>query len=191
MKFLILIVLTFFLSLELHTQPLPLHKLKFSNKSPKNEIFYNLSFGLGFAKAIQFSPDEHNRNHDLRFLANVNMTLKIYNPLYMCLGLEYSKKDLDGTTHSLNMSILPSLAGNAFHGKVNYFTEIGLNVVSIYYPSDRMIQFSPGLTIGLKVQYNITKKYAVGIDIRHLNYFNIWSEHYFIVHSNLYFAVRI
>jgi len=190
MKLLCAVLLAVIFSLELQAQSFSTYPIKLNTK-PKKEGLSNISLGFGFAEAIRYTPDEHNRNHDLRFLVNLNLTAKVYHPLYLSMGLEYSKKDLDGKFDSYNLSILPSLAGTVFNKKITYFTEIGPNVVAIYYPDDKMIQFSFGLTIGLKAQYNMTDKYAVGLSIRHINYFNVWSEHYFILHSNVYLSMKI
>jgi hypothetical protein len=119
MKQICFVLLAFIFSIELHAQPFPLHRLSLYTEQAVKENLSNISIGLGFAEAIRFTSDEHNRNHDLRFLANVNMTLKVYHPLFVCFGLEYSEKDLDGNYSTLNLSVLPSLTGNAFNGKVD------------------------------------------------------------------------
>ena len=156
----------------------------------KNDLT-NISIGFGFAEAFRFKTDEHNRNHDFRFLISFAYIQKIYHPFYLNLGLEYSKKDLDGLDNSFNISFLPSFGGTAFKEKLTYFAEIGPNIVAIHYPENKEIQFTPGLTLGFRIQYNLTKKYSAGLSVKHINYFNMWSDHYFIVHSNLYFAIKI
>lgn len=191
MKIICAVLLAVIFSFELNAQSPSAYSLKLNNKKPKMEELSNISLGFGFAEAIRYTPDEHNRDHDFRFLVNLNLTTKIYRPLYLSLGFEYSKKDLDGHFDSFNFSALPSLGGTVFNKKITYFTEIGPNVVAIYYPEDRMIQFSFGLTIGFKTQYNLTNKYSVGVSIKHINYFNVWSEHYFIIHSNIYLSMKI
>lgn len=192
MKIICAVLLSVIFSLELLAQTYFSHTDKSDlNLSTKKEGLSNISLGLGFAEAIRYTTDEHNRNHDFRPLINLGMIAKVYHPLYLSMSIEYSRKDLDGHDNAYNFSFLPSLAGTVFNKKISYFTEIGPNVVAIHYPEDKMIQFTLGITFGLKAQYKITDKYSVGLSIRHINYFNIWSEHYFIVHSNVYFAMKI
>jgi hypothetical protein len=193
MKLACLVLLVILLSFELLAQPSSYYpiKLKLNNTPPsKKEGLSNISIGFGLVKAIRYRDDELNRNHDLRFLVNLNMTAKIHHPFYLSMGFEYNKKDVDGYFDTYNISALPSLAGTAFNKKISYFTEIGPNVLTIFW-RNKSISFILGLTIALKAQYNITEKYSLGVNVRHINYFNVWSEHYFIIHSHIYFAMKI
>ena len=188
MKLACLVLLALLLTFELHAQSSSFLPIILK---PKKENLSNLSLGLGFAVAIRYSNDDHNRNHDLRFLANLSVNLKINHPFYVSMGFEYHKKDLDGYDNAYNLFGLFSLGGTAFKRKITYFAEAGPNLLAVHYAREQSIGFSWGLSIGFRAQYNLTEKYAVGINARHINYFNIWSEHYFIIHSNIYFAVKI
>lgn len=179
MKSIILVLLVLSISSEYYAQPIK-----------QKEGFADISIGFGIAKAFRYKYDSLERNYDTRFLINTSMTLKVYRHLYFTAGFEYNKKDVDGYFNTYNISLLPSYGGRAFNNKVSYFAEAGPNVHIIFWGNDSgMIVF--GLTLGLKAQYNINERFSAGIDLRHINYFNIWSEHYFIVHSDVYFAIKI
>ena len=164
-------------------KPSPTIKNKYTGLS-------NISFGFGFAKAIRYKDDEFTRDNNFRLLFNMNVIAKICHPLYLNMGFEYNKEDLRGYEDHYSITILPSFGGSIFSKKATYFIEAGPNLV-LAFRSGHGEGILLGLSAGLRCQYNITEIYAIGINIKHINYFNIWSEHYFIVHSNLYFSMKI
>jgi hypothetical protein len=191
MKIICAVLLAVIFSFELHAQSFYNNPVKLNNTSTsKKEGFGDISLGFGIAKAFLIKHDELNRDHDTRFLVNLIMTKRIYHQLYLSLGVEYNKKDVDGYFDTYNLSLLPAFGGNVFNKKISYLAEAGPNAVVIFW-GNSSLTIAFGLTLGLKAQYNITDKLAAGVDVRHINYFNVWSEHYFIVHSNIYLSMRI
>ncbi len=193
MKIIAVVLLVILLSFELHAQSSSIYpiKLKLNNTVPaKKEGLSNISVGLGIAKAIRYKDDEFGRNNNARFLFNMNVTAKIYHPLYLNMGFEYNKEDLRGYEDHYSITILPSFGGRVFGKRVTYFIEAGPNLV-LAFRNGHGEGMLLGLSAGLRCQYNITEKYAIGVNIKHINYFNVWSENYFIVHSHIYFSVKI
>ena len=193
MKLACLFFLAVILTAELHAQSssiYPINSRFNDNLTVKKEDLSNISMGIGFAKGFRYKDDEFGRNNNARFLFNMNVTAKIYDPLYLNMGFEYNKQELLGYEDYYHITIMPSFGERVFNKKITFFIEAGPNLV-LAFRNGHGEGMLLGLSAGLRCQYNMTEKYAIGANIKHINYFSVWSENYIILHSSIYFSVKI
>ncbi len=153
--------------------------------TPNIKYYNSFSIGLGLTKALPLKSDLYG-NNDIRFLLTLNLNFILYKNLALNTGFNIHKVELTSSGTNLDLIVTPNYKFNFLKNKFSCLIGFG-PLTTFYFENDFHITF--GLFASLRTQYNLNKKYSLGLEISHPEYFGEYTN-YFILRNNLYFSMN-
>ena len=123
---------------------------------------------------------------DISALITANVNFRIYESVFLTVGYDVFELFETNSKYANVLYIAPNLNANFFKNMFSFFGGIGFYIVA---PKKEGIH-PPGIVFFARVENNISKKFSIGAEIKHVKFIGEKLNHPLYL-FNLYFSIKL
>ena len=164
-------------SQNINNQQLQLNAIK------KHKNGFEISAGIGFAKAFQLKSDVSPYDYGTKFLFVVDSRFVIYKALSLRIGIDVNSNVQNSYYTDVNVYLMPQAEIHIINNKFNLLLGAG-GTLTLVTPQSGLLG---GLIFSVRPEFMFNNKFGIGVDFKHINYLGEEYTNYFLTHCHLFY----